>query len=163
AHIIPFSANSHPELRKALSIFAGQSVETLLTGSQINDPSNGLLLDPTTHSSFAFFRCGIECRDKTYRLRKLFPDKRLSEGLVRHDDEEELPFGCKSHIVPPPSPLLCNVHLALGYVLSECNAFPMILAILEDEEEFNSRNTDGEYWLVTAGQLPFILREGCEA
>ncbi|KAK9260759.1 hypothetical protein V1519DRAFT_461594 [Lipomyces tetrasporus] len=105
AHIIPFSASSHAGLRKALSIFAGQSVETLLTGSQINDPSNGLLLDPTTHSSFGSFHFGIEYRDKIYRLRKLYPD----------------------------------------IDLPECT----ILAILEDEEEFNSGNTGGDYWLVT--------------
>ncbi|KAK9373325.1 uncharacterized protein V1513DRAFT_449714 [Lipomyces chichibuensis] len=153
AHIIPFSANSHPELRKALSIFAGQSVETLLTGSQINDPSNGLLLDVLTHSSFGSFEFGIEHCDKTYRLRKLYPDMRLPEMLARHSDGEELPFGCKSHFIPTPSPLLCNVHLALGYVLRESNAFPMMLAILEDEEEFNSGNTDGDYWLVTGASF----------
>ncbi|KAK9364347.1 hypothetical protein V1509DRAFT_636667, partial [Lipomyces kononenkoae] len=45
--------------------------------------------------------------------------------------------------------LLCNVHLAIGYVLRESDAFQMISAILEDEEEFNSGNTDGEYWLVS--------------
>ncbi|KAK9319381.1 hypothetical protein V1517DRAFT_297450 [Lipomyces orientalis] len=149
AHIIPFSASSHAELRKALSIFAGQSVETLSTGSQINDPSNGLLLDPTTHSSFGSFQFGIECRDKIYRLRKLYPDIDLPEVLARHDDEEQLLFGCKSHVVPGPSSLLCNVHLAIGYVLRESNAFQTILAILQDEEEFNSGNTGGDYWLVT--------------
>ncbi|KAJ8098973.1 hypothetical protein POJ06DRAFT_258457 [Lipomyces tetrasporus] len=148
AHIIHFSANSHPELRKVLSIFAGQSVEMLLTGSQINDPSNGLLLDVLTHELFGSFRFGIECRDKTYRLRKLYPDIGLSEQLARHNDGEELLFGWKSHLVPPPSSLLCNVHLAICHVLRESNAFPMILAILEDEEEFNSGNTDGDYWLV---------------
>ncbi|KAK9428320.1 hypothetical protein V1505DRAFT_416948 [Lipomyces doorenjongii] len=134
AHIIPFRESSHAELRKALSIFAGQSVETLLTGSQINDPSNGLLLDPTTHSSFGSFRFGIEY---------------LPEMLARHDDEEQLLFGCKSHVVPGPSSLLCNVHLAIGYVVRESNAFQTILAILEDEEEFNSGNTGGDYWLAT--------------
>ncbi|KAK9366788.1 hypothetical protein V1509DRAFT_654403 [Lipomyces kononenkoae] len=141
AHIIPFSAIGHAEVRQALSIFAGQSVETLLTGSQINDPSNGLLLDPTTHSSFGSFQFGIECRDKIYRLRKLYPDIDLPEMLARHDDEEQLLFGCKSHSFPRPSSLLCNVHLAIGYVT--------ILAILEDEEEFNSGSTGGDYWLVT--------------
>ncbi|KAJ8100155.1 hypothetical protein POJ06DRAFT_296039 [Lipomyces tetrasporus] len=121
AHIIPFSASSHAGLRKALSIFAGQSVETLLTGSQINDPSNGLLLDPTTHSSFGSFHFGIEYRDKIYRLRKLYPDIDLPEVISR----------------------------AIGYVVRESNAFQTILAILEDEEEFNSGNTGGDYWLVT--------------
>ncbi|KAJ8096537.1 hypothetical protein POJ06DRAFT_304414 [Lipomyces tetrasporus] len=149
AHIIPFSASSHPELRKALSIFAGESVETQLTGSQINDPSNGLLLDPTTHSLFGRFRFGIECREKIYRLRKLYPDKRLTEALARHNDGEVLLFGWKSHSVPRPSSLFCNVHLAIGYLLRDSNAFPMISAILRDEEEFNSGNTGGEYWLVT--------------
>ncbi|KAK9244601.1 hypothetical protein V1506DRAFT_540971 [Lipomyces tetrasporus] len=149
AHIIPFGANSHPELRKALSIFAGQSVEALLTGSQINDPSNGLLLDVLTHQAFGSFRFGIECRDEVYRLRKLYPDSLLTDQLARHDDEEELLFGWKSHLVPPPSPLLCNVHLAIGYVVRASNVFSMISAILEDEEEFKSGNTDGDYWLVT--------------
>ncbi|KAK9318739.1 hypothetical protein V1517DRAFT_282988 [Lipomyces orientalis] len=149
AHIIPFSANSHPELRRALSIFAGQSVETLLTGSQINDPSNGLLLDVLTHQAFGTFRFGIECQDKTYRLRKLYPDILLPMSFSLHNDGDELFFGWKSHLVPRPSSLLCNVHLAIGYVLRESNAFSMIFSILEDEEEFNSGNTDGDYWLVT--------------
>ncbi|KAK9324476.1 hypothetical protein V1517DRAFT_351309 [Lipomyces orientalis] len=147
AHIIPFSASSHRELRKALSIFAGESVETLLTGSQVNDPSNGLLLDPTTHSLFGRFRFGIECREKIYRLRKLYPDIRLTEGLARHNDGEILLFGWKSHLVPRPSSLFCNVHLAIGYVLRDSNALPMISAILRDEEEFNSGNTGGASYL----------------
>ncbi|KAK9389510.1 hypothetical protein V1515DRAFT_268196 [Lipomyces mesembrius] len=125
------------------------SLWRLLTGSQINDPSKGLLLDPTTHSSFGSFHFGIECRDKVYRLRKLYPDIDLPEMLARHDDEERLLFGCKSRVVPGPSSLLCNVHLAIGYVVRESNAFQTILAILEDEEEFNSGNTGGDYWLVT--------------
>ncbi|KAK9367439.1 hypothetical protein V1509DRAFT_626654 [Lipomyces kononenkoae] len=61
AHIITFSASAHSE---ALSIFADQSVETMLTGSQINDPSNGLMLDPATHSLFGRFRVRIQRRDK---------------------------------------------------------------------------------------------------
>ncbi|KAK9384254.1 hypothetical protein V1515DRAFT_589343 [Lipomyces mesembrius] len=132
AHIIPFSAS-----------------KTLLTGNQINDPSNGLLLDPFTHSIFGRFRFGIECRDKIYRLRKLYPDIRLTSQLNRHNDEEVLWFGWKSHLVPCPSSLLCDIHLAIGYVLRESNAFTMISAILGDEEEFNSGNTGGDYWLVT--------------
>ncbi|KAK9319524.1 hypothetical protein V1517DRAFT_266147 [Lipomyces orientalis] len=149
AHIIPCIASGHSELRKALSIFAGQSVESLLTGSQINDPSNGLLLDPSTHSSFGSFRFGIECRDKTYRLRKLYPDTLLPMTLAVHNDGEKLLFAWESHLVPPPSELLCNVHLAIGRVVRESNAFRTIFSILEDEEEFNSGNTNGEYWLVT--------------
>ncbi|KAK9368548.1 hypothetical protein V1509DRAFT_564677, partial [Lipomyces kononenkoae] len=148
AHIIPFSANSHPELRNALSIFAGQSLEMLLTGSQINDPANGLLLDSSAHSAFGEFQIGIECRDKTYRLRKLYPDLDLPMVLTVHDDQEELLFGMNSLSVPLPSELLCNVHLAIGYVLRESNASQMISAILEDEESFNAGNTDGDYWLV---------------
>ncbi|KAK9241286.1 hypothetical protein V1525DRAFT_335164 [Lipomyces kononenkoae] len=148
AYIIPFSANSHLELRNALSIFAGQSVEKLLTGSQSNDPSNGLLLDPATHSLFDRFRFVIECRDKIYRLRKLYPHSELSDQLARHNNGEELQFGWKAHLVPSPSELLCNVHLAIGHVLRHSNAFPMISAILQDEEEFNSGNTNGDYWLV---------------
>ncbi|KAK9238098.1 hypothetical protein V1525DRAFT_375627 [Lipomyces kononenkoae] len=149
AHIIPFSANSHPELRNALSMFAGQSVEMLLTGSQINDPSNGLLLDVLTHEAFGRFTIGIECRDNTYRLRKLYADRDLPEMLARHHDGEQLLFGCKSHLVHSPSELLCNVHLAIGHVLRESNASQMITAILADEEEFNSGNTDGDYWQIT--------------
>ncbi|KAK9325416.1 hypothetical protein V1517DRAFT_336022 [Lipomyces orientalis] len=147
AHIIPFSANSHPELRNALSVFAGRSVEMLLTGSQINDPSNGLLLDVLTHQTFGEFKIGIECREKTYRLRKLYPDIDLPEMLARHNDQEALLFGMNSLSVPSPSELLCNVHLAIGYVLRESNASQTISAILEDEEEFNSGSTDGDYWL----------------
>ncbi|KAK9239826.1 hypothetical protein V1525DRAFT_338521 [Lipomyces kononenkoae] len=148
AHIMPFSANSHPELRTALSIFAGQSLEVLLTGSQI-DPSNGLLLDPATHSAFGRFKFCIECRDNVYRLRKLYADIDLPEMLARHHDREQLLFGCKFHLVPSPSELLCNLHLAIGFAVRESNAFQMISAILADEEEFNSRNTDGDYWQIT--------------
>ncbi|KAK9318963.1 hypothetical protein V1517DRAFT_311138 [Lipomyces orientalis] len=133
AHIIPFSANSHPELRNTLSIFAGQSVEMLLTGNQINDPSNGLLLDPSAHSAFEY------CT----------PDTLLPPAMAVHNDGEQLLFGMKSHLVTLPSELLCNVHLAIGYVLRESNASQMISAILADEEEFNSGNTDGDYWIVT--------------
>ncbi|KAK9323787.1 hypothetical protein V1517DRAFT_257446 [Lipomyces orientalis] len=159
AHIIPFSANSHPELRKALTIFAGESVEALLTGSQIHDPSNGLLLDVLCHQSFGKFRFGIECRDKIYRLRKLYPPIKLPPMLAHHDDGDVLLFGWKSHLVPCPSALLCNIHLAIGYVLRESRASPMIWAILDDEEEFNSGNTDGDYWQVAgASHLERKLR-----
>ncbi|KAK9234413.1 hypothetical protein V1525DRAFT_413166 [Lipomyces kononenkoae] len=121
----------------------------LLTGSHINDPSNGLLLDVLTHEAFGSFRFGIECRDKIYRLRKLYPDGRLTSQVRRHYDGEILLFGSNSRLVPKPSELLCNIHLAIGHVVRESNAFPMISAILEDEEEFNAGNTDGDYWLVT--------------
>ncbi|KAK9242617.1 hypothetical protein V1506DRAFT_571191 [Lipomyces tetrasporus] len=127
AHIIPFSASSHQELRKVLSIFAGESVETQLTD----------------------FVLVSNVERRFYRLRKLYPDKRLTEALARHNDGEVLLFGWKSHWVPRPSSLFCNVHLAIGYLLRDSNAFPMISAILRDEEEFNSGNTGGEYWLVT--------------
>ncbi|KAK9242684.1 hypothetical protein V1506DRAFT_555917 [Lipomyces tetrasporus] len=126
-------------LRKPLFIFAGQSLETLLTGSQIRDPSNGLLLDVLTHELFASFRFGIECRDKIYRLRKLYPDRALSDQLARHNDEEELLFGWKFSLGSS----------SFSTVLRVSNAFSMISAILGDEEEFNSGNTDGDYWLVT--------------
>ncbi|KAK9427516.1 hypothetical protein V1505DRAFT_317471, partial [Lipomyces doorenjongii] len=95
------------------------------------------------------FRFGSECRDKIYRLKKLYPDIRLTSQLNRHNDKEVLLFGWKSHLVPCPSSLLCDFHLAMGYVLRESNAFPMISAILGDEELFNSGNTGGGYWLVT--------------
>ncbi|KAK9238779.1 hypothetical protein V1525DRAFT_400016 [Lipomyces kononenkoae] len=149
AHIIPFTASSHSELREALSMFAGQSMDCLLTGSQINDPSNGLLLDPAAHSSFGTFRIGIECRDKIYRLRILYPDRRLTLQAAGHNDGDVLLFGSNSDLVPKPSELLCNIHLAIGHVVRESNAFQTILTILQDEEDFNSGSTYGDYWLAT--------------
>ncbi|KAK9234510.1 hypothetical protein V1525DRAFT_391370 [Lipomyces kononenkoae] len=144
AHIIPFSASSHPELRKALSIFAAKSMI----------PSNGLLLNPDAHQAFGSFRFGIEfqdneCQENTYRLRKLYPDTLLPMLFSLYNDGEELLFGWKSHLVPKPSGLLCNIHIAIGYVLRESNAFQTIGAILRDEEDFNSGNTNGDYWLAT--------------
>ncbi|KAK9385360.1 hypothetical protein V1515DRAFT_608408 [Lipomyces mesembrius] len=48
AHIIPFSASHRIPLRFMLS--------SLLTSQGINNPSNSLLLDATTHEAFDAFK-----------------------------------------------------------------------------------------------------------
>ncbi|KAK9365670.1 hypothetical protein V1509DRAFT_632442 [Lipomyces kononenkoae] len=99
----------------------------LLAGSQFNDPANGLLLDPSAYSAFGDFRIGIECRDNTYRLRLLYPHTLIPPAMAVHNDGDELLFGMESQSVTLPSELLCNVHLAIGYVLrGQSNASQMI-------------------------------------
>ncbi|KAK9489624.1 hypothetical protein V1508DRAFT_406954 [Lipomyces doorenjongii] len=64
AHIMPFSASKRKPLRNLLSVFAGEDMEELLTGSNINDPSNALLLDAITHEAFDSFEFGLEFQNK---------------------------------------------------------------------------------------------------
>ncbi|KAK9481666.1 hypothetical protein V1527DRAFT_478953 [Lipomyces starkeyi] len=147
AHIIPFSASKNQTLRRTLSIFAGQDMEVLLTGANINDPSNALLLASDTHRYyFGTLRFGLECRDKRYFIRRLVEDRVLNGDVLAHVDGEEILFGQESHENAKPSPLLCNVHLAVGLVLRNSGAAEMISKILQDEESFNDGNVDGDYW-----------------
>ncbi|KAK9372328.1 uncharacterized protein V1513DRAFT_384959 [Lipomyces chichibuensis] len=147
AHIIPFSASKNQTLRRTLSIFAGQDMEVLLTGANINDPSNALLLTSDTHRYyFGTYRFGLECRDKRYFIRRLVEDRILNEHVLAHVDGEEILFGQVSHEIAKPKPLLCNVHLAVGLVLRNSGAAEMISKILQDEESFNDGNVDGDYW-----------------
>ncbi|KAK9310928.1 hypothetical protein V1524DRAFT_340952, partial [Lipomyces starkeyi] len=87
-----------------------------------------------------------ECRDKRYFIRRLVEDRVLNGDVLAHVDGEEIFFGQESHEVAKPSPLLCNVHLAVGLVLLNSGAAEMISKILQDEESFNDGNVDGDYW-----------------
>ncbi|KAK9320191.1 hypothetical protein V1517DRAFT_354647 [Lipomyces orientalis] len=147
ALIIPLSASKNHSLRRTLSIFAGQDMEVLLTAANINDSSNALLLASDTHRYyFGAFRFGLECRDKKYFIRRLAEDRVLNGDVLAHVDGEEILFGQESHEIAKPSPLLCNVHLAVGHVLRNSGAAEMISKILQDEESFNDGNVDGDYW-----------------
>ncbi|KAK9372527.1 uncharacterized protein V1513DRAFT_451970 [Lipomyces chichibuensis] len=143
AHIIPFSASSSSSFRTILSRFASQDICDLLTGQSINDPFNALLLDAKSHKFFDSFQFGLECQNGRYVLRKL--GTKLPNEVHRHDDGDEIVFGRQSqHALP--SPLLCNLHLAVGRVLHASGAAEAIDKILQDEDQFNSGDVEGDYW-----------------
>ncbi|KAK9494053.1 hypothetical protein V1508DRAFT_414300, partial [Lipomyces doorenjongii] len=159
AHIIPFSASRHNPLRLMLSKFAGQDMENLLTGQGINDSSNALLLDPTTHQAFDRFKFGLECQNDRYFLRMLVQRWSLPPTFSRHFEGEELFFGRGPEQVALPSALLCNIQLAVGRVLRASGAAETIDKILEDEENLSYGNLEGDYGpLVSASYLERELR-----
>ncbi|KAK9251860.1 hypothetical protein V1507DRAFT_463328 [Lipomyces tetrasporus] len=147
AHITPFNASRRIPLRAMLSKFAGQDMENLLTGHGINDPSNALLLDATTHLSFDAFEFGLECQDDRYFLRMLVPTWSQPPTVSRHLKGDELFFGQGPEQVTLPSALLCNIQLAVGRVLRASGAAKTIDKILEDEESLNCGNLEGDYGL----------------
>ncbi|ODQ68729.1 hypothetical protein LIPSTDRAFT_7488 [Lipomyces starkeyi NRRL Y-11557] len=154
AHIIPFSASKNQPLRSLLSVFAGQDMEMLLTGENINDASNALLLSPTTHRSLGDFEFGLECRDKKYFMRRLLEARLLHTEVKSHMDGEEIYFGQGSNPdIVKPSPLLCNLHLAVGLVLRNSGVAEMISQILQDEDLFNDGNVEGDYWFQVSASL----------
>ncbi|KAK9368253.1 hypothetical protein V1509DRAFT_609772 [Lipomyces kononenkoae] len=159
AHIIPFNASRRIPLRAMLSKFAGQDMENLLTGHGINDPSNALLLDATTHLSFDAFEFGLECQDDRYFLRMLVPTWSQPPTVSRHLEGGELFFGQGPAQVALPSALLCNIQLAVGRVLRASGAAEAIDKILEDEESLSCGNLEGDYGLrVSASYLERELR-----
>ncbi|KAK9234003.1 hypothetical protein V1525DRAFT_452936 [Lipomyces kononenkoae] len=159
AHIIPFSAIQRNPLRLMLSKFAGQDMEILLTDQGINDPSNALLLDPTTHQAFGKFKFGLECQDDIYFLRILVQRDDLPPTVSHHFEADELLFGQGPEQVALPSALLCNIHLAVGRVLRASGAAEAIDKILEDEESLSCGNLEGDYGLrVSASYLERELR-----
>ncbi|KAK9234726.1 hypothetical protein V1525DRAFT_391146 [Lipomyces kononenkoae] len=159
AHIIPFNASRRIPLRQMLSKFAGQDMEDLLTGHGINDPSNALLLDATTHEAFDAFEFGLECQDDRYFLRMLVPTWSQSPTVSRHLEGDELFFGQGPEQVTLPSALLCNIQLAVGRVLRASGAAETIDKILEDEESLKCGNLEGDYGLrVGASYLERELR-----
>ncbi|KAK9354302.1 hypothetical protein V1523DRAFT_408473 [Lipomyces doorenjongii] len=159
AHIIPFSASNRSTLRVMLSKFAGQEMETVLTGQSINDPSNALLLDALTHEAFDKFKFGLECQDGHYFLRILVQRGDLPLQFSQHFEGDELFFGQGPERVALPSALLCNIRLAVGRVLSASGAAETIDKILEDEDDFNCGNLEGYYGLrVGASYLERELR-----
>ncbi|KAK9324479.1 hypothetical protein V1517DRAFT_49340 [Lipomyces orientalis] len=161
AHIIPFSASSRPRLRRLLSIFAGQNprdMEGLLT-ENINDPSNGLLLDLESHRAFDKYKFGLECQDKHYRIRRLVEDNLLPDEVFHHDDGEVVLFGQGPQNHALPSPLFCNIHLAIGRVLHESGVARLIDEIQQDEDELKDGYVEGDRWMaVSASYLERELR-----
>ncbi|KAK9372948.1 uncharacterized protein V1513DRAFT_427024 [Lipomyces chichibuensis] len=159
AHIIPFSASHRSPLRLMLSKFAGQDMERLLTGQGIDDPSNALLLDATTHEAFDAYKFGLECQNGRYFLRILVQSQSLPSSVSRHLEGEELFFGQGPEQVTLPSALLCNIQLAVGRVLRASGAAETIAKILEDEENLKCGNLEGDYGLrVNAAYLERELR-----
>ncbi|KAK9241924.1 hypothetical protein V1506DRAFT_509955 [Lipomyces tetrasporus] len=162
AHIIPFSASCRPRLRRLLSVFAGQSprdMERLLTGENINDPSNGLLLDLESHQAFDKYKFGLECQDKHYSIRILVARRFLPLIVRRHDDGEAVFFGQGPQDHALPSPLFCNIHLAIGRVLHESGVARLIDEIQQDENDLKDGHVEGDRWLaVSASYLERELR-----
>ncbi|KAK9373656.1 uncharacterized protein V1513DRAFT_142957 [Lipomyces chichibuensis] len=159
AHIIPFSASKNLALRRKIAIFTGQDMESLLAGDNINDPSNALLLSPTTHEYFGNFRFSLECRNKKYFIRRLVEARLLPTELLNHADGDEILFGHECQEIAKPSSLLCNVHLAVGLVLRNSGVAEMIGKILQDEDDFDDGNADGDHWFqVSASYLDRKLR-----
>ncbi|KAK9260761.1 hypothetical protein V1519DRAFT_484075 [Lipomyces tetrasporus] len=138
AHIIPFSAN----------------MERLLTGENINDPSNGLLLDLESHQAFDKYKFGLECQDNHYSIRILIARRFLPLIVRRHDDGDA---GPQDHALP--SPLFCNIHLAIGRVLHESGVARLIDEIQQDENDVKDGHVEGDRCLaVSASYLERELR-----
>ncbi|KAK9241890.1 hypothetical protein V1506DRAFT_465499, partial [Lipomyces tetrasporus] len=146
AHIIPFSANGHSVLRKMLARFVGQDMEGLLTGENINDPSNALLLDELTHTAFGLFKFSLECQDDRDLFRKFAPYQKLPSEVPRHRDDEEIIFGQASRSVGRPLPLLCNLHHVIARVLWASGAAENIAKAFADEDELRDVHMEGDYW-----------------
>ncbi|KAK9489265.1 hypothetical protein V1508DRAFT_378123 [Lipomyces doorenjongii] len=162
AHIIPFSASSRPRLRHLLSVFAGQNprdMERLLTGENINDPSNGLLLDPSSHQAFDKYQFGLECQDKHYRVRRLVAHRFLPLIIRHHDDGEVVLFGQGPQGHALPYPMFCNIHLAIGRVLHESGVARLMDKVQQDEDDLKDGHVEGDRWLpVSASYLERELR-----
>ncbi|KAK9312676.1 hypothetical protein V1524DRAFT_438478 [Lipomyces starkeyi] len=159
SHIVPFSASGNSILRTMLSKYMGQDMEGLLTGENINDASNALLLDSVTHEAFGLFKFSIECQDGRYFFRRLAPTRKLHTFVLRHRDGEEINFGQASREVAIPSSLLCNLHFTLGRVLWTSGAAENIARALADEDELKDGHVDGDYWhRVSASYLQRELR-----
>ncbi|KAK9319145.1 hypothetical protein V1517DRAFT_333500 [Lipomyces orientalis] len=159
SHIVPFSASGNSILRIMLSKYMGQDMEGLLTGENINDASNALLLDSVTHEAFGLFKFSIECQDGRYFFRRLAPTRKLHTFVLRHRDGEEINFGQASREVARPSSLLCNLHFTLGRVLWTSGAAENIARALADEDELKDGHVDGDYWhRVSASYLQRELR-----
>ncbi|KAK9326472.1 hypothetical protein V1520DRAFT_156556 [Lipomyces starkeyi] len=146
AHIVPFGASGNSILRIMLSKNMGQDMEGLLTGENINDASNALLLDSLTHAAFGLFKFSIECQDGRYYFRRLAPTRKLHTFLLRHRDGEEITFGQASGEVALPSSLLCNLHYTIGRVLWTSGAAENIAKALADEDELKDGHMEGDYW-----------------
>ncbi|KAK9243324.1 hypothetical protein V1506DRAFT_389725 [Lipomyces tetrasporus] len=114
SHIVPFSASGNSILRTMLSKYMGQDTEGLLTGENINDASNALLLDSVTHEAFGLFKFSIEYQDGRYFFRRLAPTRKLNTFVLRHRDGEEINFGQASGEVALPASLLCNLHYTIA-------------------------------------------------
>ncbi|KAK9492818.1 hypothetical protein V1508DRAFT_397538 [Lipomyces doorenjongii] len=93
-------------LRTMLSRFVGQDMEGLLTGENINDPSNALLLDALSHTAFGLFKFSLECQDDRYFFKRFAPDRKVPTEVLRHHENEEMIFGQASRSVARPLPLL---------------------------------------------------------
>ncbi|KAK9365640.1 hypothetical protein V1509DRAFT_660790 [Lipomyces kononenkoae] len=159
SHIVPFSASGNSILRTMLSKYMGQDMEGLLTGENINDASNALLLDSVTHEAFRLFKFSIECQDGRYFFRRLAPTRKLHTFVLRHRDGEEINFGQASREVALPSSLLCNLHCTIGRVLWTSGAAENIARALADEDELKDGHVDGDYWhRVSASYLQRELR-----
>ncbi|KAK9319271.1 hypothetical protein V1517DRAFT_333116 [Lipomyces orientalis] len=116
SHIVPFSVTGNSILRAILSKYMGQDMEGLLTGENINDAPNALLLDS------------------------------LHTFVLRHRDGEEINLGQASGEVARPSSLLCNLHYTIGRVLWMNGAAENIAKALADEDELKDGHMDSDYW-----------------
>ncbi|KAK9237146.1 hypothetical protein V1525DRAFT_426522 [Lipomyces kononenkoae] len=118
AHILPFSARQNNRLREMLSMFADEDINELLTGP--------------IHKAFDSFRFGLECQDEQYVIRK-FSTVRMPQQLKPYADGTTVTFGQNSRDGAVPSPLLCNLHVAIGRVLHA--------------KELKDGDVEGDYWL----------------
>ncbi|KAK9357537.1 hypothetical protein V1504DRAFT_54829 [Lipomyces starkeyi] len=138
AHIIPFMVSKHSTMQTLLSMFAGSNIESILSGKNINSPSNTFCTDHDTHLLFDEFVVGVKFLNGQYWLRKVVPKKALGI-LSQCQDGEEVVFGMgpQGHEIDLPDGELFNIHLAIGKVLHASGAGEIINKILQDEEDYN--------------------------
>ncbi|KAK9357256.1 hypothetical protein V1504DRAFT_436914 [Lipomyces starkeyi] len=129
AHIVPYCVRHNRRFIVLLSRFSGEplsSLESLLSGEHIDEPTNALLMDALTHQE--------------YFVRMLSD---IHSNFVC--DNDELVLGTGSTNIALPSPLLCNIHLAIGRILRVSGAARIALDICRDEGEMKSDPVD-EHW-----------------
>ncbi|KAK9364824.1 hypothetical protein V1509DRAFT_572231, partial [Lipomyces kononenkoae] len=139
AHIMPFKVAKYSHMQTLLSMFAGANLRRILTGKNINSPSNIFCTDNSTHELFDEFIIGVEYLNERYALRKVVARRALGPFISRCQDGEELVFGNgpEGSIIDLPDGELFNIHLAIANVLHASGAGEVIKKISQDEEEYN--------------------------
>lgn len=125
AHIIPFSINSKTQTHAAIEMFTGCALVLKTIQDNINHPCNTLTMEINAHDAMnKHLAWGIEANSSgsqyKYYYRVVRPD--WVPPTVRLRDGEEIHFGVGigGHLLPSPDLRICNLHLAVCRVSSDC-------------------------------------------
>ncbi|KIM25968.1 hypothetical protein M408DRAFT_25855 [Serendipita vermifera MAFF 305830] len=149
AHIIPhhLADSSKTLARDAIAIFAGSKLginDASANGfvAKVNDPSNGMLLDPNCHHTFDKLQWSIEAKLQSgsttvyeYRVRIVKnPDAGLATAKLVDLDQKNTPltFQTGSTTIAAPNPDWCNLHLAVCRVVHAAGLADVLEAFVND-------------------------------